>query len=43
MNTDDLKILHKKCPKKVDFPDVIFNFSKNSCGFPSTLGLTGEL
>ena len=43
VNTGDLKILHKKCPNKVDFPDVIFNFSKNSCGLPSTLCLTGEL
>ena len=26
--TGDLKILHKKSQNKVDFPDVIFNFSK---------------
>ena len=28
VNTGNQKILHKKCPNKVDFPDVIFNFSK---------------
>ena len=28
VNTSDLKILHKKYPNKVDFSDVIFNFSK---------------
>ena len=28
-NTSDLKILHKKRPNKVDFPDIFFNFSKN--------------
>ena len=28
---------------KVDFPDVILNFSKILCGLPSTLFLTGEL
>ena len=27
VNTGDLKILHKKMPKKADFLDVIFNFS----------------
>ena len=43
VNTDDLKILHKRCPNKVDFPDVIFNFFKIWCGLPSTLFLTGEL
>ena len=43
MNTGDLKILHKKCPNKVDFPDVILNFSKLLCGWPSTLCLTGKL
>ena len=32
VNTGDLKILHKKHPNKVDFPDVIFNFSKLSFG-----------
>ena len=42
-NTGDLKILHKKCPNKVDFPDIIFNFSKMLWGLPSTLFLTGEL
>ena len=42
-NTGDLKILHKKCPNKVNFLDVIFNFSKILCGLPSTLCLTGEL
>ena len=43
MYTGDLKILHKKCPNKVDFWDIIFNFSKILCGLPSTLCLTGEL
>ena len=43
VNTGDLKILHKKCPNKVDYPDVIFNFSKILCGLISTLCLTGEL
>ena len=33
----------KKFPNKVDFPDVIFNFSKLSCSLPSTYCLTGEL
>ena len=32
VNASDLKILHKKRPNKVDFPDVIFNFSKMSNG-----------
>ena len=32
----DLKLLHKKCPNKVDFPGVIFNFSELSYCFPST-------
>ena len=27
VNTGDLKILHKKYQNKVDFPDIIFNFS----------------
>ena len=39
----DMKILYKKCPNEVDFPDVIFNFFKVLCGLPSTLCLTGEL
>ena len=43
VNTGDQKILHKKCPNKVDFPGVIINFSKILCGLPSTLFLTGEL
>ena len=43
VNTGDLKHFRKKCPEKDDFPDVIFNFSKFSCGLPSTLCLTGEL
>ena len=30
VNTGDLKILDKKCPNKVPFPDVNFNFSKMS-------------
>ena len=34
VNTSDLIILHKKCPNRIDFPDVIFNFSKLSCGLP---------
>ena len=36
VNTSDLKILRKKCSNKVDFPDVITNFSKLSWGLPST-------
>ena len=28
VNTGGQKILLKKCPNEVDFPDVIFNFSK---------------
>ena len=32
VNTSDLKILNKKNPNKVDFPDVIFHFSKISFG-----------
>ena len=43
VNTGDLKILHKKIPNKVDFPDVIIIFPKIWCGLPSTLFLTGEL
>ena len=43
VNTGDLKILHKKRQNKVDFPDVIFNFSKMVCILPSTLCMTGEL
>ena len=43
VNTGDLKILHKKCQNKVDFLDVIFNFSKMVCVLPSTLCITGEL
>ena len=43
VNTGDLRILHKKCLNKVDFPDVIFNISKIWCGLTSTLFLTGEL
>ena len=43
VNTGDLKILHKKCQNKVDFQDVIFNFSKMSCILPTTLCMTGEL
>ena len=39
----DPKIPHKKSPNKVDFPDVIFNFSKILHSLPSTLCLTGEL
>ena len=39
----DLKILHKKCQNKVDFPDVIFNVSKMVCVMPSTLCMTGDL
>ena len=27
VNTEDLKIVFKKCPNKIDFLDVIFNFS----------------
>ena len=36
VNTGDLTIVNKKCPKKVDFTDVNFNFSNILC-------LTGEL
>ena len=43
VNTGDLKILHKKCQNKIDFPDVILNFSKMVCVLPSTLCMTGEL
>ena len=43
VNTGDLKILHKKCPNKVDFPDIIINFWNFLCALPSTLCLTGEL
>ena len=43
VNTGDLKTLHKQCPNEVDFPDIIFNFSKILFGLPSTLCLTGEL
>ena len=32
-----------KCQNKVDFPDVIFNFSKMVCVLPSTWCMTGEL
>ena len=32
VNTGDLKILHKKCPINVDFPDIILYFSKIWCG-----------
>ena len=37
VNTRDLKILYKNCPNEVDFPDVIFNFSKVLCGLPSLI------
>ena len=43
VNKNDLNKLHKKHPNKVDFPDVIFNFSKKLCVFPSTLCMAGEL
>ena len=43
VNTGDQKYFTKKCPNKVDFPEVCFNFSKISCGLPSTLCMTGEL
>ena len=43
VNTGDLKILHKKCQNKVDFWDIILNFSKMVCVLPSTLCMTGEL
>ena len=32
-----------KCQNKVNFPDVIFNFSNMVCVLPSTLCMTGEL
>ena len=41
--TSDQKILHKKCLNKVDFSDIIFNFSKLSCGLPPTYCFTEEL
>ena len=43
VNKSDMKKLHKKRPKKVDFLDVTFNFSKKICVFPSTLCMAGEL
>ena len=43
VNTVDLKILQKKSQNKVDFPDVIFDFSKMVCVLPSTLCMTGEM
>ena len=42
VNTGDLEILHKKCQNKVDFPDIILNFSKMLCVLPSTLCMTGS-
>ena len=36
VKTSDLKMLYKKCPNKLDFSDVIFNFSKLTYGLPST-------
>ena len=41
VNTGDLNTLHKKCQNKVDFLDIIFNFSKMVCVLPSTLCMTG--
>ena len=38
-----IKYFNKKCPNGVDFLDVIFNFSKLSCGLPPTYCYTGEL
>ena len=32
IHSGDLKILHKKCPNRVDFRDVILNLSKIVCG-----------
>ena len=44
VNKGDLKILRKKkCQNKIDFPDVMFNFSKMVSVLPSTLCMTGEL
>ena len=43
VNTGDLKILHKKCQNKVDFPDIIFNCSKMLCALPLTICMTGGL
>ena len=43
VNTGNLKILHKKCQNKVDFPDVILNFFKMVSVLPSTLCMTGNL
>ena len=43
INTGDLKILYKKCPNNMEFPDIIFNFFKIVCVLPSTSCMTGEL
>ena len=43
VNTGDLKILHKKFLNKVDFQEIVFNFSKNVCVLPLTSCMTGEL
>ena len=37
------KYFTKQCQNKVDFPDIIFNFSNMECVLPSTLCMTGEL
>ena len=42
-NTSDMRILHKKCQNKVDFLDVIFNFSKIKCVSSSTLCMAEKL
>ena len=37
------KYFTKKCQNKIDFPDIILNFSKMVCVLPLTLCMTGEL
>ena len=41
--TGDLNIFNQRCQNRVNFPDIIFNFSKLLCVLPSTLCMTGEL
>ena len=43
VNTGDLKIFFFKCQNKLNFPDIIFNFSKVLCVLPSILCMTREL
>ena len=39
VNTGDLKILHNFFANRVDFPDIIYNFSKIVCVLPSFSGM----